>query len=250
MTPYYCDLHLHSCLSPCADDDMTPANIVGMAALNGLQIIALTDHNSAENCPPFFAEARRRGLIPIGGMELTVSEDIHAVCLFPDLESAMAFDRFVAGRRAHIKNRAEIFGRQLLYGEDDLPRGEIDELLIPATEISLSEAHAEVTRRGGVCYPAHVDRTANGILAVLGDLPPEPRFTAYELHDAERRTSLLCRYPTLSALPHLISSDAHRLEDIAEADFSLPLPEREREEALRADLISYLRGENGGISYG
>ena len=250
MSHYYYDLHLHSCLSPCADDDMTPANIVGMASLNGLQIIALTDHNSAANCPPFFTEARRRGLIPIGGMELTVSEDIHAVCLFPDLESTMAFDRFVAGRRARIKNRTEIFGRQILYGEDDHPIGEIEELLIPATDISLSEAHAEVTRRGGVCYPAHVDRTANGILAVLGDLPPEPRFTAYELHDAERQATLLLRHPPLSALPCLVSSDAHRLEDIAEACVSLPLPKREREEQIRQDLISFLRGENGGISYG
>ena len=99
MTPYFCDLHIHSCLSPCADDDMTPAYIAGMAALNGLRIVALTDHNSAANCPPFFTHAARLGLIPVGGMELTTAEDIHAVCLFPDLDGTMAFDAFVAKRR-------------------------------------------------------------------------------------------------------------------------------------------------------
>lgn len=220
---------------------MTPANIAGMAALNGLQIVALTDHNSAANCPAFFTEARRHGLLPIGGMELTVSEDIHAVCLFPDLESTMAFDALVADRRSKIKNRTEIFGNQLLYGENDAPLGIIEELLIPATSISLTEAHAAVTRLGGVCYPAHVDRTANGILAVLGDLPPLPHFTAFELRDAAKHEEITRRHTALSALPCLVSSDAHHLWEIAEADFSLPLPQEKDEASVRKSLISYLR---------
>ena len=58
------DLHLHSCLSPCADDDMTPYNIAGMAMLLGLQLLALTDHNSAKNCPAFFSACREYGSFP------------------------------------------------------------------------------------------------------------------------------------------------------------------------------------------
>ena len=86
MTGYFYDLHIHSCLSPCADDDMTPANIAGMAALPGLNLVALTDHNSCKNCPAFFAHAKRYGIVPVAGMELTTAEDIHVICLFSDLE--------------------------------------------------------------------------------------------------------------------------------------------------------------------
>ena len=108
MSLYRCDLHIHSCLSPCGDDDMTPANIVGMAMLNGLQIVALTDHNSTKNCPAFFKLAKGYGLIPVAGVELTTSEDVHAVCLFRDLETAMEFDRFIESRRIQIKNNPDI----------------------------------------------------------------------------------------------------------------------------------------------
>ena len=81
MTPYYYDLHIHSCLSPCGDNDCTPHNLAGMGVLAGLQIMALTDHNTCRNCPAFFEAAQELGLIPVAGMELTTAEDIHMVCL-------------------------------------------------------------------------------------------------------------------------------------------------------------------------
>ena len=92
MGRYFYDFHVHSCLSPCGDADNTPNNLAGMAFLNGVRIMALTDHNSSRNCPAFFAAARRYGIIPVAGMELTTSEDIHAVCLFERLEDALAFN--------------------------------------------------------------------------------------------------------------------------------------------------------------
>ena len=82
------DLHLHSCLSPCGDDDMTPANIVGMAAVMGLELIALTDHNSAKNCPAFLKMAEEYGILALPGMELTTEEEVHVVCLFSELDAA------------------------------------------------------------------------------------------------------------------------------------------------------------------
>lgn len=108
MTELAYDLHIHSCLSPCGDDDMTPANIAGMAALKGLDAVALTDHNSCKNCPAFLAAAKEYGIIGIPGMELTTSEEVHAVCLFPELYQAMEFDRFVYSRLIKVKNRPEI----------------------------------------------------------------------------------------------------------------------------------------------
>ena len=91
MSRYYYDFHIHSCLSPCGDDDMTPANIAGAATLAGLQIVALTDHNTAKNCPAFFKAAKHYGIIAIAGMELTTLEDIHVVCLFEKLDQALSF---------------------------------------------------------------------------------------------------------------------------------------------------------------
>ena len=99
------DFHIHSCLSPCADNDMTPGNIAGMASLAGLRIVALTDHNTCRNCPGFMQAAERFGLIAVAGMELTTAEDIHMVCLFERLEEALAFDRAVDAQRIRFRNR-------------------------------------------------------------------------------------------------------------------------------------------------
>ena len=131
MNKYYYDLHIHSCLSPCGDNDSTPNNIAGMASLCGLNIVALTDHNTCKNCPAFFAAAKKYGIIPIAGMELTTAEDIHVVCLFEELSDAMRFDEFVESRRLLIKNRKDIFGNQLILDGDDEVVGEHIVEIIP-----------------------------------------------------------------------------------------------------------------------
>lgn len=247
MSLYRCDLHIHSCLSPCGDDDMTPANIVGMATLNGLQIIALTDHNSAKNCPAFFKHAKDYGIIPVAGVELTTSEDVHAVCLFRNLEAAMDFDRFIDSRRVKIENDPAIFGRQIIMDENDEICGEEKYLLINAVNISLDEAHDEVTKRAGVCFPAHIDRSANGIIAMLGDFPPEPRFTSYELNDIASLDGCLSRFQIISRrnLVHVASSDAHYLTDISETGFPIELADEPySSDRVRNALIDHLLGKD------
>lgn len=246
MTDYYCDLHVHSCLSPCGDDDMTPANIAGMASLNGLNIVALTDHNSSRNCPAFFEAAKRNGIIPVAGMELTTAEDIHVVCLFRTLDDALSFNDFVDGRRVKIKNKPEIFGNQRIMDAEDGIIGEEENLLINAADISLDEAFREVISRGGVAYPAHIDRQANGIVETLGTFPNEPAFTAYELNDAGSEEEYRRRFPILDGLRRAVSSDAHYLWNISEAKFSIPLDDEPYSSALvRERLIDWLLGKGG-----
>ncbi len=248
MSHYRCDLHIHSCLSPCGDDDMTPANIAGMATLNGLQIVALTDHNSTKNCPAFFKAAKAYGIIPVAGVELTTSEDVHVVCLFRSLEDAMDFGGFIESRRMQIKNDPDIFGKQLIMDESDEICGEEEFLLINAVNISLDEAHDEVSRRGGVCYPAHIDRNSNGIIAMLGDFPPEPHFTAFELNDIASLEDSLRRFPIIGerGLVHVESSDAHYLTDISEEGFEIELhDEPYSSDKVRNALIDYLLGGGG-----
>ncbi len=245
MSCYLCDLHIHSCLSPCGDEDMTPGNIVGMALLNGLQIVALTDHNSTKNCPAFFKIAKAHGIIPVAGMELTTSEDVHAVCLFRDLESAMDFGAYVDEHRFKIKNEAEIFGRQLIVDQEDEVCDEEEYLLINASHLSLEDAYREVTARGGVCYPAHIDRSSSGIISMLGDFPPEPKFTAFELNDAASLADCLANYPILTerGLVHVASSDAHYLTDVSEEGFAIDIEDEPySSDLVRNRLIDYLLG--------
>ena len=106
------DLHIHSCLSPCADDDMTPANIVGMAQIKELDLIAITDHNSCMNCAVVQELAKEAGIVALCGMELTTLEEVHVLCLFRTIEDAMMMSNYVYSQLIPIVNNELIFGHQ------------------------------------------------------------------------------------------------------------------------------------------
>lgn len=213
MNKYYYDLHIHSCLSPCADDDNTPNNLVGMASLCGLNILALTDHNSTKNCPAFFDAAERYGIIPIAGMELTTAEDIHIVCLFRHLEDAVRFGEFVKEHLMAVKNKPNIFGEQLILDNEDNIIGKEENLLSVATDISVEALPPIVDNYGGICYPAHIDRDANGIIAILGTLPSTPHFNTVEFKCREKIAEYTSLY-NLFGKTIVIDSDAHYLTDM------------------------------------
>ena len=241
MSKYTYDLHLHSCLSPCAENDNTPNNLAGMGALSGLQVMALTDHNTCRNCPPFFAACKRYGIVPVPGMELTTAEDIHVVCLFPTLEDALAFNEEIDARRIRYRNRKDIFGEQLLVDEQDEVVGEEPDFLSNATTVSLDEAPGIVGKYHGVCYPAHIDRQANGLLSVLGAFPEKPVFTAAELHFMKNRDPYRDLYG-LRDLHLLVSSDAHYLGDIRDENDVIEIPDEPYSGALvRKNLIEALK---------
>ncbi len=240
MSTLYYDFHIHSCLSPCGDNDMTPNNIAGMAKLNGLNIVALTDHNSVKNCPAFFKAAERYGITAVAGAELTTAEDIHIVCLFETLEAALGFGEAVDEKRIPIQNRPDIFGEQLILDEEDEITGEEKNLLPNATEITVEQAPALVKTFGGVCYPAHVDRESNGIIATLGDFPAEPAFDFAEFNLVKNIPEYRALYPALAEKKLLVSSDAHFLENMREAENSFELA-GESDEEIRAELFGYLR---------
>ncbi len=242
MTLYY-DLHMHSCLSPCADDDMTPMNMAGMGMLKGLSVMALTDHNSCRNCPAFFAACEGYGIVPIAGMELSTAEDVHMVCLFPTLEKALAFDEALDAHRMPMENDPAIFGNQLVMNERDEVTEEYGPLLIAATDLWMQDAIDTVRAHGGVIYPAHIDRQSNGIIAILGDLPREYGFTAVEYRDGEKREAYEALYPEAVGKSVVVSSDAHSLGNISEAEncFTLPLDENASSEEIRAAVLAYIQ---------
>ncbi len=223
---------------------MTPFSIAGMAKLNGVEIAALTDHNACGNCETFFHACETYGIVPVAGMELTTSEDVHLLCLFPSLEDALAFAGTVDQKRIRIKNRAAIFGRQLLIDSDDEISGEEADLLINATMLSLEDAAALVTMHHGAVVPAHVDREGNGIIAMLGDMPDSPDFEAVEYRGAANVACYERQYPRLRGKRRIVSSDAHRLWEIAEPGYEINLDcEKDADaQTVRMALIDYLNG--------
>ncbi|MCI8949677.1 MAG: PHP domain-containing protein [Lachnospiraceae bacterium] len=235
------DLHLHSCLSPCGDEDMTPANIAGMAALLGLDVIAVTDHNSCKNCPAVMAAAAEYGILAIPGMELNTAEEVHAVCLFPDLDSALEFDSYVYSQLLPFPNKEEIFGRQLIYDQKDHITGTVPNLLINATSISFDSLWELVCSYNGVMFPAHVDKQANSLIANLGFIPPDSQFTAVEVNDLRKLHRLKKEHPYLEQCRIISNSDAHYLEHIHEANLTLPVKEKSIQGVLET-----LKGKCGG----
>ena len=220
MVTLYSDLHMHSCLSPCGSDDMTPANIGGMAMIKGLQMIALTDHNTAGNLPTMQKVADAYGLLLIPGIEITTKEEVHLLGYFPDVKTAVDFGEFLRGHLPPKKNKASLFGNQLVMDEDDNVIREEDALLIGATDLSLEQLSRLVREAGGVPVPAHINRGSNGLLVNLGMMPPDIAFTAVEVWRA-----LPCPHTPQEGRVVLHSSDAHYLGDILEPEITTELEE-------------------------
>ncbi len=229
------DLHIHSCLSPCADDDMTPANIVGMAKIIGLDLIALTDHGSCKNCPAFSAAAKQFGMNVLFGMELTTAEEVHVLCYFARLEDALSFDSFVYEHLPDIPNRPEYFGNQLICDENDQICGTEEKLLISATDIPFDSVFDIVKHYHGVMVPAHINKASTSLLKNLGFISPDSRFTCAEVRDPSDVPGLLKQHPYLRCCHILSSSDAHSLNGLNE-----PIRFLEPDDSSPAGILRFL----------
>lgn len=243
MSKYYYDLHIHSCLSPCADDDMTPNNICGMATLCGLNIIALTDHNTCGNVEAFMKTAKKNGLIGIAGMELTTSEDIHIICLFEKQENAIAFSDEVQKYRLVFPNKVELYGKQMYMDENDCEIAVEENFLPLATSLGLDDAVKLAKSFDAVTYPAHIDRMANGIVSILGTIPEKPEFSCFEFNSNEDIEKYKSQFPEISSKQLLINSDAHHLWSINEAQNYIELEDEPySSEFVRHKLFEKLKG--------
>lgn len=224
---YYYDFHIHSCLSPCADMDMTPHSIAGMSYINGLDIIAVADHNSARNVRAVKKACEEFNILLVPAIEAETAENIHLLCLFKSVDDAESMGAFLEEHLPPVKNRAEIFGRQVIMDECDNETGEIETLLINATDIPIEEMKAKVESLGGVCVAAHIDREANGIVATLGTVPDYLNFKTVELSNHAPND-----YKREEKYTYLKDSDAHYLTDISEKINCLELNDKNIEEII------------------
>lgn len=208
------DFHIHSCLSPCGDKDMTPQNIANMAKIMGYNAIALTDHNTCGNCEAIMKVGAEIGLTVIPGMELCSSEEVHLVCLFPELKMAKRFSDYVYSTLPPVKNKPSVFGEQLYMNENDEIVGSEERLLITASSISCAKAVSIVESYGGICYPAHIDRSSFSILSNLGMIDESFGFRCAEIYDISKESELKEKHPYLKQLQIISDSDAHYLENM------------------------------------
>lgn len=219
MKLYY-DLHIHSALSPCGDMDMTPNNIVNMSIIKGLDMIAVSDHNHIGNVRSAMKVAEGTDLLVIPGMEVETMEEVHVLCLFPDIDCAEKAFKKIHSSMSGIKNRPEIFGEQAFMDENDEITGYEENLLVTATTLGIDDVKKLADLSGGVALPAHVDRSSYSVLSNLGMIP-DIGFNTIEVS----KKSILENFVYLNR-KIIQNSDAHYLEDISEPENYVELPEK------------------------
>ncbi len=234
MKIYY-DFHIHSALSPCGDDDMTPNNIVNMSILKGLNAIAVTDHNSALNVRAVCECGQKAGLVVVPAMEVETSEEVHVVAMFATPDRAEELGEIVSNSLPVIKNRTDIFGTQTVLNSDDEVVATVPNLLSTATTLSLSETVKIISELGGIAIPAHVDKSSYSIISNLGFIPPELHFSTLEIKFPERKAEFLEEH-NLSGFNIIHNSDAHFLWDIHEKEFFI-----ETDACFAEGIIDYLK---------
>lgn len=234
MELYY-DFHLHSCLSPCGDNEMTPYNLVNMAKILGYDIIALTDHNSTKNCRAAVEAGKKAGITVVPGAELCTSEEIHVVCLFSCVENAENFGAYIYENIPKIKNRPEIFGEQRVMDSEDAVLENEKLLLAAASFIGINAVPALVKKFGGICFPAHIDRNSYSIISALGTFGEELDVHAFELTPNANEKEYLEKYPATRGKLILRNSDSHYLENMR-----LPKNTIELKENSAKALVEYL----------
>ncbi|MBQ7785114.1 MAG: PHP domain-containing protein [Clostridia bacterium] len=225
----FCDLHIHSCLSPCGDGLMTPNNIVGMAFIKQLSAIAVCDHNTARNLPAIKEVADMMGVVLLPGMELTTREEAHMLAYFKTVEEAVAFSDVIYAHLPPIPNNAKFFGEQQRMNAQDEVVGIEERLLISALDLSFEECAELIHAHGGLCVPAHINRGSNGCLNALGFLPSGVAYDALEISRAVAPPAM-----DVSGYRVLHSSDAHYLENILEPEFTIEAADRSAEALFHA----------------
>jgi hypothetical protein len=235
MRTFTADLHIHTCLSPCAELDMTPLRILRRAREAGLDLVAIADHNSAENTGAAVALGREMGITVLPGMEIASSEEVHVLAIFREAGDALDMQELVY--RSIPVGAVEIDEYQVIVNERDEVLGFNSRLLIGATDMKLETLVQEIHGRGGLVVASHVDRGAFSISSQLGFAPEGLAFDAFEVIDEQAAAPALMFHPRT---PRVQSSDAHRLEDIGARSTELHM-----EAPTFEELAMALHGRDG-----
>jgi hypothetical protein len=213
LNSYRADLHVHTVVSPCADVEMIPPLIVSEAIQQGIDIIAITDHNSTANIAAVQKAALGTSLLVIPGMEVQTAEDVHVLCLFEKLDQAEKWGQIVYDLLPAIKNNAEFFGAQYIVDETGDYIASEEKLLLTATSLSFEDAYQGVISLGGLFIPAHVNRKAFGLIQNLGFVPQDTPLDVLEISRHLSIQEAKQQFPQLSHYSLIQNGDVHYLAD-------------------------------------
>jgi PHP family Zn ribbon phosphoesterase len=213
LKTYRAELHIHTVLSPCAGVEMIPPLIVETALKNGINLIAITDHNAGDNVPAVIKAAEGRDLAVLPGMELQTQEDVHILCLFNTIDQLNVLQSLVDENLPDIKNNVDYFGEQFIVDHSGEFIRRKEQLLITATRLSFEEAFQAVTELGGLFIPAHVNRQVFGLIYHLGFVPPDLAIDALELSRHITPDQARLEFPQIHGYPLIQSGDVHYLDD-------------------------------------
>lgn len=237
------ELHVHTVLSPCADVEMIPPLIVEEALSRGIGLLAITDHNNIFNIEAVMKAAVGTNLVVLPGMELQTREEVHSLCLFETLQAAQEFGHWVDTKLPDMRNDPEHFGEQFIVdATGDFIRRE-ERLMLVSASCSLNEAFCQVNALGGLFIPAHINRTAFGLIPMLGFVPEDIIFEGLEISRHITAEAARKKYPQIMSYPLLQGGDAHRLEELLGLnEFTIESPSlSEIKLALKGTSSRYIR---------
>jgi 3',5'-nucleoside bisphosphate phosphatase len=234
------DLHIHSCLSPCGDLDIYPRRIVQRALEEGLDIIAVSDHNTAENAAAAIRAAEGTGLTVLPGMEVTSEEEVHILGVFGAMEDVLPLQEEIFRRLPKAPPNDRFAGEQAIVDEEDAVTGFNPYRLMAAAHMDVQEVVDLIHRSGGLAIASHIDRGAFGILSQLGFIPSGLPLDALEVSPLGNVPEVRTDLGTVVRLPVVRFSDAHRPEEIGRASTDLLL-----EAPLFSEVRMAFQGMNG-----
>lgn len=217
MQQYWADIHIHTVLSPCADLDMTPANIIKKAKAAGLRILGVTDHNSTRNAKVIRDLGKKEGLLVLTGAEVTTKEEVHCLAFFENDEKLDVFQKYLEDNITQVPNKNNIFGHQPVVDADENIIEMIPNYLTAALKKSITSIQKYVYQLGGIFIPAHVNRPMNGLFSHLGFIPEGLQFDAMGMTGRVTEASVRKKYNLADNISLVYNSDAHFLEQIGSA---------------------------------
>ncbi len=240
LTPFKADLHLHTVLSPCGDLEMSPSAIVDRALERGLDMIAISDHNTTRQVKVCQKIGRERGLFVLGGVEVTSQEEAHCLCFFETDAQLDEFQSFLDAHLPPIPNDEDRFGYQLIVDENDEITGEEPFHLLNAIDVDIDGLYDEVHRIGGLFVPAHVNKSSTSLMSQLGFVPPDLRADGLEINKFTTRDDFVKKFAYLKRFNFITDSDAHFIPDVGSVYNVIHMEHRSF-----AEFAMALRGEEG-----
>lgn len=228
------DLHVHTCLSPCADLAMSPRAIAQQAKIKEIDILGICDHNSVENVPALIDAASRFEISVLPGMEVTSQEEVHILALFDRLEPALELQKIIY-LNLPGENDEEAFGMQVVVNEEGEVLGFNKKLLIGASTLSVSDVVQTIHSLEGLAIASHVDREGFSITGQLGFIPADLGLDALEISAPMTRKEARDRYDY--GFPLTTSSDAHCPEDIGKVFTTFYIENSSTAEIKKALLV-------------